>query len=746
MAFKSTLDLLIKKLLRIIQLESHQRLEDCDPLWNIVIAMSTSIPATTETVVKDNIIRIGDHISLKFPKLNAYLSAEGILSDDIYVSPSIAQFEEHLFQIYVQRQYSATNELEEFLEANGLQDTNITLTDPGQASHMDALVRGKENESVLNRSVMKSKVGNVVLFGDTIQLLHVKSNKFVTVKPADLARDERENMKVTLSYDGSVMSWLKIVPRFKIDREGEPITNGTEILLKISERSTEFLHCADRAPPKGKFREVNSSMEVPTGWKINLFHKASDLKNISNLLTGQLVCIRDPELQCMIAPLAKKIALEAPYTDGKHKKMKDIPNKEEESHGDDASLASMEEFIRDNGVVTLRPVVEDTIDSDSIWVMESKTITKAGPMKHLLDRVHLRHFNTGKYLAVYQQQDEEIFGLYLEDAPDEKATLFNITELHSSFEYLRNGKAVQLMHAHHGAYLQRGKYHDDQRVFACSLTRSKSKAVSVIITRYEQKEGSHVMKSLQPKDETLDVYFGRAVMYHLEKFVKSATHLVMRHDSTTIWPKIDVADRSMFSFIIARATLFVRGYPIQIKAGGDEFTLSKGGGKVVILRRQNMFREQGLLQALMIMIKHLQLISDIINSDTGGNRASKSPFVENGKEVLSECLNLLHDLVQQNPTNQLYIADHLLIIFSHVSTDKMAAKIAQELLSSNRELQETKVGLNEITIFTEKMREVHMNSMYLHLLRTCCSCQVGLSILNFMCIFWSNRSIFFVLF
>ena len=47
----------------------------------------------------------------------------------------------------------------------------------------------------------------------------------------------------------------------------------------------------------------------------------------------------------------------------------------------------------------------------------------------------------------------------------------------------------------------------------------------------------------------------------------------------------------------------------------------------------------------------------------------------------------------------------------------MAAKVANELLSSNRELQEKKIGINEITIFAEKMREVPMNSMYLQLLK-----------------------------
>eukprot|EP01034_Spumella_vulgaris_P036426 gene36426-44929_t len=99
---------------------------------------------------------------------------------------------------------------------------------------------------------MKNKTGNVVCFGDTIQLLHLKSKKYVTVRPNDLARDERENMKVTLSTDGSVYSWIKIMPKFKINREGEPVTNNVEVLLKVSERSAEYIHCADRPPSRGK--------------------------------------------------------------------------------------------------------------------------------------------------------------------------------------------------------------------------------------------------------------------------------------------------------------------------------------------------------------------------------------------------------------------------------------------------------------------------------------------------------------
>ncbi|KAJ1431656.1 hypothetical protein B484DRAFT_395369, partial [Ochromonadaceae sp. CCMP2298] len=112
--------------------------------------------------------------------------------------------------VYVTHTHTATNELEEFMRKyNAMQEEESGPSggaqDQGVKNHMEALVKGKENELKLNKVVMRGKTGNTLSFGDTIQ-------KFITVRPADLARDERENMKVTLSTDGSVMSWLKVMP------------------------------------------------------------------------------------------------------------------------------------------------------------------------------------------------------------------------------------------------------------------------------------------------------------------------------------------------------------------------------------------------------------------------------------------------------------------------------------------------------------------------------------------------------
>jgi hypothetical protein len=68
-------------------------------------------------------------------------------------------------------------------------------------------------------------------------------------------------MKVTLDRNGSVLSWLKLVPRYKINREGEQITNNSEIFLKIAEKTNEFMHCAERSPPR-KLKQFSSDIRA----------------------------------------------------------------------------------------------------------------------------------------------------------------------------------------------------------------------------------------------------------------------------------------------------------------------------------------------------------------------------------------------------------------------------------------------------------------------------------------------------
>lgn len=680
-------------------------------------------------------------------------------------------FEENLFQICAQRQYSAINELEDFNEklqsldndkTDGTHDKDSAALNPGAAAHLEALLKGRDNETALNKSVMKSKTGNVLSLGDTIQLLHVKSLKYVTVRAKDLARDEKENMRVGLSSDGSVLSWLKVMPYYKINREGEQITNHMEILLQISEKSGEYLHCAERHPPKFKHREVNSSLDLPTPWKISLYQAAEDLSeaNSSFLLAGQLVYIKDPEQGCAIAPIDRPITVErqargfsspslfmkgmksvTPLTKNNTPMRRSLSESAGASEGDEESIAlydkqfRLDEFIANQGEIVLKPVDDEIIDTSAIWMMESRQITKAGTITFKTDRVRFRHFNTGRYLVAKPSNeygDRFIFSAELD--PGENEALFSISLLYSTEEVLKNSKAIQLSHANSMAFVERGPFIDEYGVYTCPSNRDPFKAVSMILNRYAQIDTEAGGKKVDRKGEiVLDIYFGQAVFAQINHFVRSCVVPNLNTcDVVTIWPKLDQEDRTFFGSVVSRAILFLKGFPILLDPSITDMSKYRIDKRVVV-RRQNMFREMGILQEVLIMLNILQPISAGFIADTAEDPTNPvTILLAESKVVLNQCLLLVFEILKENQRNQMYISDYLLVILAHISTNKMAASVARELLSSNRELQETKIGVKEITIFAEKMREIQMNSLYLELLQTCCSCMV-ISIPCFKC-------------
>jgi hypothetical protein len=61
-------------------------------------------------------LKIGDYVCFKNNKLDSFLCAEGILDENVIVEASLSAFENGVFQIHLQRQYSALTEFNSFMK------------------------------------------------------------------------------------------------------------------------------------------------------------------------------------------------------------------------------------------------------------------------------------------------------------------------------------------------------------------------------------------------------------------------------------------------------------------------------------------------------------------------------------------------------------------------------------------------------------------------------------------------------
>ena len=189
-----------------------------------------------------------------------------------------------------------------------------------------------------------------VAFGDIIQLYHVKSGKYLTVNPKELALTERENSRVFLNAEGDLHSWIQFMPRFKIDREGDRILGNSEVYVQLAERPSEYVHMAEKAPAKGASREVNCSLER-TSWRMTIFQETSTFSGEPTvLLPQQLVYIHDAETRSNLT-----IASSTPET-------------LDEERGDDTRVEELpDEGVAEEKEEAMAMGVTNTITTTATW-------------------------------------------------------------------------------------------------------------------------------------------------------------------------------------------------------------------------------------------------------------------------------------------------------------------------------------------------------------------------------------------
>ena len=161
-------------------------------------------------------------------------------------------FDDCRFQICSPNQYSAARELADW-EANLLKEQkknenageavetksaeekamlDINEDDEEEEEQLDedsanenlrkSMERGKLSERELNINTMKRETGNPVKFGDNYQLRHVKSGRYLTMSPKEIAKLEKQNMKIYLDEEGNSNSHFTINPKHKIDKSAHP--------------------------------------------------------------------------------------------------------------------------------------------------------------------------------------------------------------------------------------------------------------------------------------------------------------------------------------------------------------------------------------------------------------------------------------------------------------------------------------------------------------------------------------------
>ncbi|CAI5497159.1 unnamed protein product [Closterium sp. Naga37s-1] len=233
----------------------------------------------------------GDVVCLGCMDLHGYLTGSGlvdervrceILDDNVDVPPCLDNAK---FEVRIKYQYSLWNTKD---DAHG-----SSVARPGHIPPKEGEGASKAEQAFNNAEFVRS-VGSPVLYGQVVQLLHVSSHKFLTVKRTQ-SELEKSHLKVVLQKGGDMGSWFCVTPTYKIKREGEHVAFGDAATftsvkfngagLRVSEGSCDTTVMGAH-PYVADTREVNAGPEM-AGWRIIPFalHE-SRIPNARQLLKG----------------------------------------------------------------------------------------------------------------------------------------------------------------------------------------------------------------------------------------------------------------------------------------------------------------------------------------------------------------------------------------------------------------------------------------------------------------------------